>query len=95
MATLSLHRLQRHRSLPRSNVRMMVKWDTVYQNTGLPQTRVQRSASHRSLRERGPSPLHRQSFAPVWNAPIPQDAFEFMLDEIEPQPDVELVETGT
>jgi hypothetical protein len=38
------------------------------------------------LREHGPSPLHRQSFAPVWNAPIPQEALELMLDESAPDP---------
>jgi hypothetical protein len=34
-----------------------------------------------ALREHGPSPLHRQSFAPVWSAPIPQEVLGFMLDE--------------
>jgi ribonuclease HII len=34
-----------------------------------------------ALREHGPSPLHRQSFAPVWNAPVPQEVLNFMLDE--------------
>jgi hypothetical protein len=24
--------------------------------------------------------LHRQSFAPVWNAPVPQDVLAFMLE---------------
>jgi hypothetical protein len=33
------------------------------------------------LREHGPSPLHRQSFSPVWSAPIPQEVLGFMLDE--------------
>jgi ribonuclease HII len=36
-----------------------------------------------ALREHGPSPLHRQSFAPVWNAPIPQEVLGFMLEERE------------
>jgi hypothetical protein len=35
------------------------------------------------LRQHGPSPLHRQSFAPVWNAPSPQEVLEFMLEEEE------------
>jgi hypothetical protein len=35
-----------------------------------------------ALREYGPTPLHRQSFAPVWQNPVPQEAFEFM-DEAE------------
>jgi hypothetical protein len=30
----------------------------------------------------GPSPLHRQSFAPVWMAPAPQQVLEFMLAEV-------------
>lgn len=76
--------------------RMMVEWDTVYPEYGLASNKGYSAPRHiAALRERGPSPLHRQSFAPVWNAPIPQDAFEFMLDEIEPEPDVELVETGS
>jgi hypothetical protein len=25
----------------------------------------------------GPTPLHRQSFAPVWSSPAEQEAFEF------------------
>jgi ribonuclease HII len=29
-------------------------------------------------------PLHRQSFAPVWNAPVPQDVLEFMLQDTAP-----------
>jgi len=38
------------------------------------------------LREHGPSPLHRQSFAPVWNAPVPQEVLAFMLQEPEASP---------
>jgi hypothetical protein len=33
------------------------------------------------LRQHGPSPLHRQSFAPVWNNPVPQEVLAFMLEE--------------
>jgi ribonuclease HII len=36
-----------------------------------------------ALREFGPSPLHRQSFAPVWSAPVPQEMLEFMLEDSE------------
>jgi hypothetical protein len=39
------------------------------------------------LREHGPSPLHRQSFAPVWNAPVPQEVLAFMLQDAEPEDD--------
>jgi ribonuclease HII len=36
----------------------------------------------RSLREHGPSPLHRQSFAPVWNSnKAPQEVLDFMIEE--------------
>ncbi|HZR30181.1 MAG TPA: ribonuclease HII [Terriglobales bacterium] len=36
----------------------------------------------RSLREHGPSPLHRQSFAPVWNSnKAPQEVLEFMMED--------------
>jgi ribonuclease HII len=34
-----------------------------------------------ALRQHGPSPLHRQSFAPVWNNPVPQEVLAFMLGE--------------
>jgi hypothetical protein len=36
------------------------------------------------LREHGPTPLHRQSFAPVWQNPAPQEAFGFMQEDEEP-----------
>ena len=48
------------------------------------------------LREKGPTPLHRLSFAPVWTSSAPQEVLEFMLEE-EAVPDVadagELVKT--
>jgi ribonuclease HII len=34
-----------------------------------------------ALREHGPSPEHRQSFAPVWNSTVPQEVLAFMLEE--------------
>jgi len=42
-----------------------------------------------ALREHGPSPLHRQSFAPVWNAPVPQEVLAFMLQESSSDADIE------
>jgi hypothetical protein len=48
-----------------------------------------------ALREHGPSPLHRQSFAPVWNAPIPQEAFQFMMEEAADEALSELEPAGT
>jgi hypothetical protein len=35
------------------------------------------------LREKGPTPLHRLSFAPVWTSSAPQEVLEFMLEEKE------------
>ena len=76
--------------------RMMVEWDAVYPEYGLASNKGYSAPRHiAALREHGPSPLHRQSFAPVWNAPIPQEAFEFMLEEAELETKVELLETGT
>jgi hypothetical protein len=31
----------------------------------------------KALREKGPTPLHRMSFAPVWMATKPQEVLEF------------------
>jgi len=36
-----------------------------------------------ALRELGPTPLHRQSFAPVWQNPVPQEVFAFMEEEMQ------------
>ena len=64
--------------------RMIVEWDPVFPGvrTGFEQ-RLQHASTSGGLREHGPSPLHRQSFAPVWNAPVPQDVLAFMLEEDE------------
>jgi ribonuclease HII len=35
-----------------------------------------------ALREFGPTALHRQSFAPVWQNPVPQEVFGFMEEEV-------------
>jgi len=62
--------------------RMVSAWDPVFPVYGLASNKGYSTPQHlAALREYGPSPLHRQSFAPVWNAPIPQDEFEFMLEE--------------
>jgi ribonuclease HII len=42
-----------------------------------------------ALREHGPTPLHRRTFAPVWNAANAaqaQEMMEFMLEEAAPEP---------
>ncbi len=62
--------------------RMICAWDPVYPVYGLASNKGYSTPHHlAALREHGPSPLHRQSFAPVWNAPVPQEVLSFMLEE--------------
>jgi ribonuclease HII len=62
--------------------RMISAWDPVFPVYGLASNKGYCTPRHlAALREHGPSPLHRQSFAPVWSAPIPQEALGFMLDD--------------
>ena len=64
--------------------RMMCAWDPVFPAYGLASNKGYSTPHHRAaLREHGPSPLHRQSFAPVWNAPVPQEVLSFMLNDAE------------
>ena len=61
---------------------MICQWDPVYPEYGLASNKGYSTPRHlAALREHGPSPLHRQSFAPVWNAPVPQEVLNFMLEE--------------
>lgn len=58
------------------------EWDPVYPAYGLASNKGYSTRKHIiALRELGPSPLHRQSFAPVWMAPSPQEVLDFMLEE--------------
>jgi ribonuclease HII len=60
--------------------RMVAEWDHVFPVYGLASNKGYSTPHHiASLRKYGPSPLHRQSFAPVWMAPSPQEVLEFML----------------
>ena len=62
--------------------RMISAWDPVFPMYGLASNKGYCTPHHlAALREHGPSPLHRRSFSPVWNAPIPQEVLGFMLDE--------------
>ncbi|PYX92912.1 MAG: ribonuclease HII [Acidobacteria bacterium] len=63
--------------------RMMRELHEVYPLYGLASNKGYSTPVHiRSLREHGPSPLHRQSFAPVWNSnKAPQEVLEFMMEE--------------
>jgi ribonuclease HII len=62
--------------------RMICAWDPVFPAYGLASNKGYSTPHHlAALREHGPSALHRQSFAPVWNAPVPQEVLSFMLEE--------------
>jgi len=62
--------------------RMMCEWDAIFPVYGLASHKGYSTPKHlAALREYGPSPLHRQSFAPVWQNPVPQEAFAFMDDD--------------
>ncbi|HEY6303056.1 MAG TPA: ribonuclease HII [Terriglobales bacterium] len=66
--------------------RMISAWDPVFPMYGLASNKGYCTPHHlAALREFGPSPLHRQSFSPVWSAPIPQEVLGFMLDEAAPE----------
>ena len=65
--------------------RMIAAWDPVFLAYGLASNKGYSTPRHiAALREFGPSPLHRQSFAPVWNAPVPQEVLGFMLEDTGP-----------
>jgi len=64
--------------------RMVCEWDPIFPAYGLASNKGYSTPRHiAALREHGPWPLHRQSFAPVWNAPVPQEVLSFMLQESE------------
>jgi len=63
---------------------MVRLWDPVYPQYDLASNKGYRSPKHlAALREHGPTPLHRLSFAPVWMSSVPQEAFAFMNEEEE------------
>ncbi len=62
--------------------RMVREWDPVFPVYGLASNKGYSTPHHLvALRQHGPSPLHRQSFAPVWMNPVPQEVLAFMLQE--------------
>lgn len=64
--------------------RMMCEWDAFFPAYGLASHKGYSTPKHlAALREYGPTPLHRQSFAPVWQNPVPQEAFAFMQEEVD------------
>jgi ribonuclease HII len=61
---------------------MIREWDPVFPVYGLASNKGYSTPHHlAALREHGPSPLHRKSFAPVWNSSSPQATLQFMLIE--------------
>ncbi len=58
--------------------RMMCEWDAVFPEYGLASHKGYSTPQHlAALQQFGPTPLHRQSFAPVWMNPEAQESFEF------------------
>jgi ribonuclease HII len=58
--------------------RMMCEWDAIFPEYGLASHKGYSTPQHLAALEKyGPTPLHRQSFAPVWSNPVDQEVFEF------------------
>jgi len=58
---------------------MIRRWDPVYPQYDLASNKGYRSPKHlAALKEFGPTPLHRLSFAPVWMCSVQQEVFEFL-----------------
>src|SRR5579863_1000866 len=58
--------------------RMMCEWDAVFPEYGLASHKGYSTPQHlAALQQYGPTPLHRQSFAPVWTNEIGQEVLEF------------------
>jgi ribonuclease HII len=63
---------------------MIRAWDPVYPVYGLASNKGYATPKHMlGLREHGPSPMHRQSFAPVWMNSASQELLHFMLEDEE------------
>ena len=66
---------------------MIRELDAVYPGYGLASNKGYSAPIHlKALREKGPTPLHRMSFAPVWMSTAPQEVLEFMMEETAPLP---------
>jgi ribonuclease HII len=63
---------------------MIRAWDPVYPEYGLASNKGYSTPKHKKvLRELGPTPLHRQSFAPVWMNALTQETLAFMAEDDE------------
>jgi ribonuclease HII len=66
---------------------MISAWDPVFPEYGLASNKGYSTPRHlKMLREKGPTPLHRLSFAPVWTSSAPQEVLDFMLNEEQAEP---------
>jgi len=75
--------------------RLVREWDPVFPMYRLASNKGYSTPHHiAALRQHGPSPLHRQSFAPVWNAAVPQEVLGFMLEEAAEVAEEQLDETA-
>jgi ribonuclease HII len=73
--------------------RLIRAWDPVFPVYALGSNKGYSTRHHvQALREHGPSPLHRQSFAPVWMASAPQEVLAFLLEETEQQAELDTKE---
>lgn len=62
--------------------RMICAWDPVFPEYHLASNKGYSTPRHlAALRRHGPSPLHRQSFAPVWLSSSPQAVLAFLEDQ--------------
>ena len=62
--------------------RLMRELDSQYPGYGIASSKGYGTPFHvQALREQGPTPLHRMSFAPVWNSQRKQEEMEFLADE--------------
>ncbi len=60
---------------------MISAWDPVFPEYRLASNKGYSTPHHlKILRKKGPTPLHRLSFAPVWTSSAPQEVLEFMLE---------------
>jgi ribonuclease HII len=63
--------------------RLIREWDPVFPCYGLAANKGYSTPRHlAALRQHGPSPLHRQSFAPVWLNPVAQEVLPFPLQDL-------------
>jgi ribonuclease HII len=61
---------------------MISAWDPVFPEYGLASNKGYSTPKHlKMLRENGPTPLHRLSFAPVWTSSAPQEVLDCMLEQ--------------